>query len=59
MFPMSPDETFPGPESLERPKCSKCQGWMMLERIQEVAARDILEFRCARCGNTQSVAVER
>jgi hypothetical protein len=41
---------------IERPRCSKCQGRMMLARIEPSPAHaDLLTFECPKCKQKTSV----
>jgi hypothetical protein len=44
---------------IERPRCSKCQGRMMLARIERGPAHaDLLTFECPKCEHIQKTSVE-
>ena len=43
----------------ERPRCSKCQGRMMLAQIEQgPGGADLRTFECPKCEHVQKVLVE-
>jgi hypothetical protein len=44
---------------IERPRCPKCQGRMMLARIEPGPAHsDLRTFECPKCGHVRKALVE-
>lgn len=56
-------ESYAGPEPsllpIERPRCPKCQGRMMLARIEaHPNGSDVRTFECPKCEQVQKMLVE-
>jgi hypothetical protein len=56
-------ESYPHPEpsllAIERPRCPKCQGRMMLARIKPGPnSSDVRTFECPKCEQVQKMLVE-
>jgi hypothetical protein len=44
---------------IERPRCPKCHGRMMLARIEPGPAHsDLRTFECPKCGHVQKASIE-
>ena len=51
-------EAYPSLLPIDRPRCPKCQGRMMLSRIEPGPAHsDFLTFGCPKCEHVQKMVV--
>jgi hypothetical protein len=58
-MPEAYSHSYPPLLPIERPRCPKCQGRMMLARIEPGPAHsDLRTFECPKCEHVQRVMVE-
>jgi hypothetical protein len=57
-MPEAYSHSYPSLLPIDRPRCTKCQGRMMLSRIEPGPAQsDFVTFECPKCEHVQKMVV--
>jgi hypothetical protein len=57
-MPEAYSHSYPSLLPIDRPRCTKCQGLMMLSRIEPGPAHfDLVTFECPKCEHVQKMVV--